>query len=100
MPSRRAERTAPDLFSAPSTTNAPNPVSSGKFAGKSRGPRRPRPSLPRDWGGGLKGLDDAEIEALFWAVAGEGGRRTRWPSNPVKEEMAQPPRVPAGHATG
>ena len=99
MPSRRSEGTAPDLFSAPSTTRAPEPVLPNKVEQNNQA-SQPRHLLPKDLAGALKRLDDAEIDALLSAVTAEAGRRKRLPSNPVKEEIAQPPRVPAGHATG
>src|SRR5262245_37850301 len=99
MPPRRSEATTPDLFSAPSTTKAPDPLSRSEVASDNQG-SHPRHFLPKDLAGALKRLDDAEIDALLSAVTAESGRRNRLPSNPVKEEIARPPRVSVGHASG
>jgi hypothetical protein len=100
MPSRPSEGTAPDLFSAPSTTKEPDPLSRSEVTSNNQGPQLPRHFLPKDLAGALKRLDDAEIDALLSAVTAEAERRNRLPSNPVKQEVARPPRVPAGHASG
>jgi hypothetical protein len=99
MPSHRSEGTAPDLFSAPSTTKAPEPVSPNKVEQNNQASQT-RHFLPKDLAGALKRLDDAEIDALLSAVTAEAGRRNRLPSNPVKEETTRPPRVATSHASG
>ena len=99
MPSRRSEGTAPDLFSAPST-KAPDPLSRSEVTPDNQGSQLPRHFLPKDLAGALKRLDDAEIDALLSAVTVEARRRNRLPSKPVKEEIARPPRVSVGHASG
>jgi len=50
--------------------------------------------------GALKRLDDAEIDALLSAVTAEARRRNRLPSNAAEEEIARPPPITAGHASG
>jgi hypothetical protein len=95
MPPRRSEATTPDLFSAPSTTKAPTSQVTSDNQGS-----QPRHFLPKDLAGALKRLDDVEIDALLSAVTAEAGRRSRLPSDPAKEEIARPPRVPAAEASG
>jgi hypothetical protein len=96
MPPRRSEATTPDLFSAPSATRAPEPLSPNKVVQDNQA-SQPRPLLPKDLAGALKRLDDAEIDALLSAVTAEAGRRNRLLSSSTKR-IGQPPQAIAGHA--
>jgi hypothetical protein len=97
MPPRRSEATTPDLFSAPSTRQAPESVSPSQVEPDNQ-ISPPRHFLPKDLAGALKRLDDAEIDALLSAVTAEAGRRNRLPSSATK--AAQPRPAPTEQAAG
>jgi hypothetical protein len=99
MPPRRSEATTPDLFSAASTTKAPDRRSPSEVRSDNQS-SHPRHFLPKDLAGALARLDDAEIEALLSAVNAEARRRNRLPSNAAEEEVARAPPMPAGQASG
>jgi DNA-binding NarL/FixJ family response regulator len=99
MPTRRPEGTPPDLFSAPSTTKAPGPVSRSEVGSHNQA-SQPRHFLPKDLAGALKRLDDAEIDALLSAVTAEAERRNRLPSSSTKKTIAPPRQPPPGPASG
>jgi DNA invertase Pin-like site-specific DNA recombinase len=88
MPTRRSAQTAPDLFSAPPTAKAPEPLAAP----------RPRHFLPKDLAGALKRLDNAEIDALLAAVTTEAERRGRL--SPTSRATPQPREAPATLTTG
>jgi hypothetical protein len=100
MPTRRSADTTPDLFSAPPTAKAPEPLAvpqSKAKAGSLASP--PRHFLPQDLAGALKRLDNAEIDALLAAVTTEAERRGRLPPSRAKEKPTADA-TPAGHAAG
>jgi hypothetical protein len=106
MPTRRSADTTPDLFSAPPTAKAPEPLAvpqSKAKAGSLASP--PRHFLPQDLAGALKRLNNAEIDALLAAVTTEAKRRCRLPPSRAKEKQtadasSQPYQAPAGHGAG
>jgi hypothetical protein len=106
MPTRRSADTTPDLFSAPPTAKAPEPLvvpQSKAKVGSLASP--PRHFLPPDLAGALKRLDNAEIDALLAAVTIEAERRGRLPPSRAKEKPTadvrlQPYQAPAGHGGG
>ena len=100
MPTRRSADTTPDLFSAPSTAKAPEPLAvpqSKAKVGSLASP--PRHFLPPDLAGALKRLDNAEIDGLLAAVTIEAERRGRLPPSRAKEKPTADA-TPAGHAAG
>jgi len=87
MPTRRPAETTPDLFSAPPTVTAAEPSAVPKGKAGPDGLASPqRHFLPKDLAGALKGLDDAEIDALLAAVLTEAERRGRPLPSSAKEE--------------
>ena len=78
MSTRRSSETTPDLFSAPLTAKAPEPLPVR--------PSQPRHFLPKDLAGALKRLDNAEIDALLAAVTIEAERRSRQPPSQSKTD--------------
>jgi DNA-binding NarL/FixJ family response regulator len=87
MPTRRSAETTPDLFSAPPTAKAPEPLAvprSKAKAGSRASP--PRHFLPQDLAGALKRLNNAEIDALLVAVTTEAARRGRLPPSRAKDK--------------
>jgi hypothetical protein len=107
MATRRSAQTIPDLFSAPPTAKAPEPLAvpqSKAHAGSSLA-SQPRFFLPKDLAGALKRLDNAEIDALLAAVTAEAERRGWLPPSRTKEKPTadgrpQPRQPPAEHGTG
>jgi len=106
MPTRRSAETTPDLFSAPPTAKAPEPlaVPQSKANAGSLAPQA-RHFLPKDLSGALKRLNNGEIDALLAAVTTEAERRGRLPPSRAKEKPTadarpQPRQAPAEHGSG
>ena len=99
MPTRRPAETTPDLFSAPPTAKAPDPLAVPQSKAKAGSRAPPRHFLPQDLAGALKRLDNAEIDALLAAVTTEAERRGRLPPSCAKEKPTADA-TPAGHAAG
>jgi hypothetical protein len=99
MPTRRPAETTPDLFSAPPTAKAPDPLAVPQSKAKAGSRAPPRHFLPQDLAGALKRLDNAEIDALLAAVTTEAERRGRLPPSRAKEKPTADA-TPAGHAAG
>jgi hypothetical protein len=105
MPTRRSADTTPDLFSAPPTAKAPEPLAVPQSKAKAGSRAPPRQFLPQDLAGALKRLNNAEIDALLAAVTTEAKRRCRLPPSRAIEKQtsdasSQPYQAPAGHGAG
>ena len=78
MPVRRSADKTPDLFSAPPSAKASDPLAVAKAAlAADQQAHEPRYLLPKDLAGSLKRLDDGEIDMLLSAVTTEAERRGR-----------------------
>jgi hypothetical protein len=104
MATRRSAQIIPDLFSAPPTAKAPEPLAVPQNkANTGSVASQPRLFLPKDLAGALKRLDTAEIDALLAAVTTEAERRGRLPPSRAKEKPtadARPtPRQASEHGT-
>jgi hypothetical protein len=106
MPTHRSADTTPDLFSAPPTAKAPEPLAVPKRKAKAGSlDSQPRHFLPQDLAGALKRLDNAEIDALLAAVTTEAARRGRLPPSrakgkPTADARPQPRQAPTEHGVG
>jgi hypothetical protein len=102
MATRRSAQTIPDLFSAPPTAKAPEPLAAPqKKANTGSVASQPRLFLPKDLAGALKRLDTAEIDALLAAVTTEAERRGRRAKDkPTADARPQPRQASAEHGAG
>jgi hypothetical protein len=106
MATRRSAQIIPDLFSAPPTAKAPEPLAVPQNkANTGSVASQPRLFLPKDLAGALKRLDTAEIDALLAAVTTEAERRGRPPPSRAKEKPTadarpQPRQASAEHGAG
>jgi hypothetical protein len=104
MATRRSAQTIPDLFSAPPTAKAPEPLAVPQNKANT-GSVASQPRLCLPLAGALKRLDTAEIDALLAAVTTEAERRGRLPPSRAKEKPTadarpQPRQASAEHGTG
>jgi hypothetical protein len=102
MATRRSAQTIPDLFSAPPTAKAPEPLAAPQNkANTGSVASQPRLFLPKDLAGALKRLDTAEIDALLAAVTTEAERRGRRAKDkPTADARPQPRQASAEHGAG
>jgi hypothetical protein len=102
MATRRSAQTIPDLFSAPPTAKAAEPLAAPQNkANTGSVASQPRLFLPKDLAGALKRLDTAEIDALLAAVTTEAERRGRRAKDkPTAHARPQPRQASANHGAG